>query len=174
LNKIDRQKDEAKQINHEKQSNIEKRIGCKMSRPLSVRPISMIARQFKSKPARGVLLSIAGIDLAHFAYSLLFWIVGFIKWSSDWATIFRDFGPVIFLNSAFLLFVSFGASFLLAWKYRSLAGAVLGASILSAVLCFQYDALHHRYQINRFGRESGCSHVYFTWWWYNDINNPNR
>jgi hypothetical protein len=134
----------------------------------------MIARRFKSKTARGVLLSIAGVGLAHFSYSLLFWIVGLVRWSPDWATVFRDFGSVVLLNSAFLLFISFGAAFLLAWKYQSLAAVVLGAGILSAVLCFRYDASHHRYQINRFGGESGCSHVYFTWWWYNDINNPNR
>lgn len=136
----------------------------------------MSDRRFESRNVRWLFLGLAGAGLFHFAISVLAWGLGLYlavkkvnpHWGVQWSYFLYHATPAV------ILFAAFVAAFVLAWRFRALAAPVTLVSILTAMLCFGYDARHANYQIQEMDVGTGCSHTYYTWWWYDDVNNPNR
>ena len=132
----------------------------------------MLKRLFNSKTERGFPLVVSGLGMAHFAISSIVWLWGIsvsLKiGGSDWNYILHRAPP------AFLLLAAFITTFIFTWKSRKLAVRMTLLSLAASILCFGYDTRHNFYQIQANELGKGCSHLYFTWWWYDDIRNPNR
>jgi hypothetical protein len=112
-----------------------------------------------------IAMALAGVGLAHFYVSILFWIlivVPSVRRATvvDWS---RLLGPSA---SAALLFCVFLLALCLAWKGLRISRTLILGGLLAAAASFWYDIGHHRYQMHAW-RDDGiheCS--YATWWWY--------
>lgn len=131
-----------------------------------------LARQFKSKPTRFIFFGVASIAKIHFGISVSVWLIALVsalkQGHVDWAYVLSHAMPSFFLFAAFMV------SCLLAWKSRVLAVPITVISLIAAVICFRYDATHLNYQVQMMELDKGCTHLYFTWWWYDDRGSPNH
>lgn len=138
--------------------------------------VRMSERRLESRRVRWLFLGLAGAGLFHFAISLFCWCLGLYvavrmenpRVGVGWSYFFYHASPAV------ILFAAFVTAFVLAWRFRPLAAPVTLVSILTAMVCFGYDARHANYQIQEMYVGTGCTHFYYTWWWYDDIHNPNR
>ena len=132
----------------------------------------MFERKLKSKKLLWLLLGLAGSGVLHFGISISIWCLGLYAALRNgpvtWSAFFYH------ATAAFVLFVAFVAAFVFALRFQSVSAPLTLISILAAALCFCFDAKRHNYQIQTMYVEKGCSHLYFTWWWYDDSRDPSR
>jgi hypothetical protein len=118
-----------------------------------------------TKIGRMIALTVAGIGAAHFILSVTFWLLTIMSGAfgrMSWIQIAGQAASAFFLGLAFLF------ALMLAWRRVRLSAIMLILTCLISVACFLFDVSHHRYQIQEWNADNGCSHVYITWWWYDD------
>ena len=117
-----------------------------------------------------ILFCVSLIGVGHFALSMLGWVTMFaftlVAWYKGDEIYWSVFLPA---TIAFVLFVFFIISCVMAWKSKRATVLLVLISLCATAICFAYETKNEKWQIQMM-TSKGCKHVYNNWPFYDGPN----